>query len=65
VIKLDNLQDARQIRKLCRRGRPATVIDGGITALEIVEGLRARGMLTHYFLRKDRYWGNLLDESES
>jgi NAD(P)H-nitrite reductase large subunit len=65
VIKLDNLGDARKILKLARRSRCAVVVGGGITALEIVEGLRARGVKVHYFLRKDRYWGNVLDETES
>lgn len=65
VIKLDNLDDARQILHLARKSRTAIVIGGGITALEMVEGLRARGLKTHYFLRRDRYWSNVLDETES
>ena len=65
VIKLDNLNDARRILKLARRSRCAVVVGGGITALELVEGLRARGVKVHYLLRKDRYWGNVLDETES
>ena len=65
VVKLDDLDDARRILKRCRRGRTAVVVGGGITALEIVEGLRARHVRTHYFLRGDRYWGNVLDETES
>jgi nitrite reductase (NADH) large subunit len=65
VVKLDDLDDARRILKRCRRGRTAVVVGGGITALEIVEGLRARKVRTHYFLRGDRYWGNVLDETES
>lgn len=65
VVKLDNLNDARRILKLARKARPAVVIGGGITALEIVEGFRARGLKTNYFLRGDRYWGNVLDETES
>ena len=65
VVKLDTLADARQIIKLARKARSAVVIGGGITALEIVEGLRARKVKTHYFLRGDRYWGNVLDEIES
>ena len=47
------------------RRRTAVVVGGGITALEIVEGLVARGVKTHYFLRGDRYWHNVLDETES
>ena len=38
---------------------------GGITALEIVEGLRARRVEVHYFMRKERYWSNVLSETES
>ncbi len=65
VIKLDEIADTRHILKLCRRARAAVVVGGGITALEIVEGLCAQGIETHYFLRRDRYWGSVLDETES
>jgi NAD(P)H-nitrite reductase large subunit len=65
VVKLDTLNDARSILKQARKARSAVVVGGGITALEIVEGLRKRGLKTHYFLRKDRYWPNVLDETES
>jgi len=65
VVVLDNLSDARQIIKASRRAGSAVVVGGGITALEIVEGLVARGIRTHYFLRGERYWSNVLDELES
>jgi len=65
VVKLDSLDDARHILRLARRGRTAVVVGGGITALELVEGLNARGVRVHYFLRGDRYWSNVLDETES
>jgi NAD(P)H-nitrite reductase large subunit len=65
VLKLDHLEDAKRILKHTRRGRAAVVVGGGITALELVEGLVARGMKVHYLLRGDRYWGNVLDEQES
>lgn len=65
VIKLDNMDDARRIVKMTRNARSAVVVGGGITALELVEGLRARGVKTHYLLRRDRYWSNVLDETES
>jgi NAD(P)H-nitrite reductase large subunit len=65
VLKLDNMEDARRILKHARRGRTAVVVGGGITALELAEGLRARGMKVHYLLRGDRYWSNVLDEQES
>ena len=65
VVKLDNLDDARKILKRAHRRRTAVVIGGGITALELVEGLRARGMKVHYLLRGARYWSNVLDETEA
>lgn len=65
VVKLDHLGDARKILKLARRGKTAVVVGGGITALEIVEGLIARGTRIHYLLRGDRYWSNVLDAAES
>jgi NAD(P)H-nitrite reductase large subunit len=65
VVKLDGLDDARHILKLARRGQPAVVVGGGITALELAEGLCARGMKVHYFLRGARYWSDVLDDTES
>ena len=65
VLKLDHMEDARRILKLARRGKTAVVVGGGITALELVEGLRSRGVKVHYMLRGDRYWSNVLDEQES
>lgn len=65
VVKLDNLADTRHIIKLARKTRTAVVIGGGITALEIVEGLAARKIAVHYLLRRDRYWSGVLEEEES
>lgn len=65
VLKLDHLEDARRILKFTKRGRTAVVVGGGITALELAEGLLARGMRVHYLLRGDRYWSNVLDPHES
>ncbi len=65
VLKLDHLDDARRILKLARRARSAVVIGGGITALELVEGLTANRTRVHYLMRGDRYWSNVLDEDES
>ncbi len=65
VVKLDHMNDARQILKLAKRGKTAIVVGGGITALELTEGLLACGVNVHYLLRGDRYWSNVLDQRES
>lgn len=65
VLKLDHLSDAYEIVKHAKKGKTAIVVGGGITALELVEGLVARGMKVHYLLRGDRYWSNVLDYLES
>ena len=65
VVKLDNLTDARHIIDLSRKARSAVVVGGGITALELVEGLLANRVQVNYLLRGDRYWSNVLDEVES
>lgn len=65
VVKLDDLSDTRSILALSRRSRSAVVVGGGIIAVELVEGLIARGLKVHFFLRGNRYWPNILDEKES
>src|SRR6185503_15302098 len=65
VVKLDSLDDTRHILKHAKWRKTAVVIGGGITALELAEGLRARRMRVHYFLRGARYWSDVLDETES
>lgn len=65
VLKLDTLEDASRMLAAGHGARRAVVVGGGITALEIVEGLRAHRLEVHYFLRGGRYWEAVLDEVES
>jgi NAD(P)H-nitrite reductase large subunit len=65
VVTLDSLNDARRILRLARRAKRGVVVGGGITALELAEGLSARGVETHYFLRRERYWSGVLEPEES
>ena len=64
VVKLDHLTDAKNILKLAKTSKTAVVVGGGITALELTEGLHERGVNVHYLLRGDRYWSNVLDQRE-
>lgn len=65
VVTVDSLADTRSLVRRARRGTPAVVVGGGITALELAEGLRARGCQVRYLLRGARYWSNVLDAEES
>lgn len=65
VHKLDHMNDARDILHSAKWAKRAVVVGGGITALELVEGLVARGVRVTYLLRGDLYWSNVLDEQES
>ena len=65
VVKLDDLNDTSGILSLARHARSAVVVGGGIIAVELAEGLLARGLKVHYLLRGERYWPNVLDEKES
>ena len=65
VVQLDGLDDARAIVARAKKARAAVVVGGGPTAIELAEGLRARGLDVHYLLRGPRYWASVLDPAES
>ena len=65
VVYLDSMSQTRLMIRKARWARSAVVIGGGITALEIVEGLQARGVKVHFFLRGEDYWSRVLDKTES
>ncbi len=65
VVTLASLEDARLILKLAKRAKRACVVGGGITAIEVAEGLAANGVTVTYLMRGDRYWASVLDPHES
>ena len=65
VVKLDHLEDVHAFLNIAHWTRTAVVVGGGITALELIEGLLARRVHTRYLLSGNRYWSNVLDETES
>lgn len=64
VVYLDTLDGTRELRSQAKRGRKAVVIGGGITALELSEGLAANHVRTHYLLRRDRLWSAVFNDDE-
>ena len=64
MVKLDDYERRTRILARAKKSREAVVVGGGITALELAEGLAARRVKVHYLLRGDRYWGAVLDEAE-
>jgi NAD(P)H-nitrite reductase large subunit len=65
VVTLDNLDDARHIVKLARKAARAVVVGGGITAVELAEGLAANKVHVQYLMRGERYWSSVLADHES
>ena len=65
VVYLDTMDGTKDLVQKTRRARRAVVIGGGITALELSEGLAHRGVETHYFLRRDRLWGRVFNDEEA
>jgi NAD(P)H-nitrite reductase large subunit len=64
VVYLDSMDGTRHLLKKLRRAKRAVVIGGGITALEMAEGIARRGVETHYFVRRDRLWSRVFNEQE-
>ncbi len=65
VLTFDTLDDAKRIIKYGRKAKTAVIVGGGITAMELAEGLRHQGARTHLLQRGDRIWPRLFDERES
>ncbi|MFQ5399380.1 MAG: NAD(P)/FAD-dependent oxidoreductase [Anaerolineae bacterium] len=65
VVYLDTLDGTVDLLRRAKRARRAVVIGGGITALELTEGLAHHGVETHYFVRRDRLWSKVFNEKEA
>lgn len=65
VVTLDSLEDAKRVIHYGRRSKSAVVVGGGITAMELAEGLNEQGARTHFLQRGSRLWPRLFDEWES
>jgi NAD(P)H-nitrite reductase large subunit len=59
------LDGTRDLLRRLPRARRAVVIGGGITALELTEGLAHHGVETHYFIRKGSLWSTVFNAEEA
>ena len=65
IVTFDKLDDARHILELTRKAKRAVIVGGGITAMELAEGIARQGVKTHFLQRGDRLWPRLLNKNES
>ncbi len=65
IVYLDNMDNTVDILRRAGQARAAVVIGGGITALEMAEGLAHHNVDTHYLVRKSNLWSALLNDQES
>jgi len=65
VLTFDSLDDAKRVIHYGKKAKSAVIVGGGITAMELAEGLNCLGARTHLLQRKSRIWPRLLDKSES
>ncbi len=65
VVYLDTLDGAKELLIKTKSAKRAVVAGGGITALEMAEGLAHHGVDTHYLVRKKGLWSAVLNDTES
>jgi NAD(P)H-nitrite reductase large subunit len=65
VLTFDTVADADQVIKIGRKAKTAVIVGGGITAMELAEGLHHQRCKTHMLQRRDRLWPRLFDADES
>jgi NAD(P)H-nitrite reductase large subunit len=65
ILYLDTLDGTTDFLKRAKRAKRAVVIGGGITALEMAEGLAHHKVETHYFVRRDTLWSVVFNAEES
>ena len=65
VVYLDNLDNTLDLIERAKASQSAVVVGGGVTALEMAEGLAHHEVETYYFVRKTNLWSALFNDRES
>jgi len=61
VVYLRTLDQAEDIIARTRTARSAVSLGGGLLGVEMARAFNERGLNTHYLIREDRFWPQMLD----
>jgi len=65
VVTLRTLDDALGIVERCKNTRSAVTLGGGLLGVELARCFNERGLASHYLIREDRFWPQMLDATGS
>ncbi len=65
VVTLRTLDDALNIVERCKTARSAVTLGGGLLGVELARCFNERGLASHYLIREDRFWPQMLDAAGS
>lgn len=65
VVYLRTLDQAEDIIRRGRKARVAVALGGGLLGVEMARAFNEMGLRTHYLIREDRFWPQMLDAAGS
>ncbi len=65
VVMLRTLDDALDILSRCEGARSAVTLGGGLLGVELARCFNERRLASHYLIREDRFWPQMLDAAGS
>jgi len=65
VVYLRNLDQAEDIIARARTASSAVALGGGLLGVEMARSFNELGLTTHYLIREDRFWPQMLDAAGS
>ncbi|MBC7247407.1 MAG: NAD(P)/FAD-dependent oxidoreductase [Actinobacteria bacterium] len=65
VVYLRTLEQAEDIIRRGREARCAVALGGGLLGVELARSFNEMGLETHYLIREDRFWPQMLDAAGS
>ena len=65
TVYLRTLDQAEDIMKRAEKARSAVALGGGLLGVEMARAFNELGLTTHYLIREDRFWPQMLDAAGS